>query len=214
MQQGISSNVCLCVFRCWSTHHVEIIIVNVVIAIISSLSQWTLKKNSLNFIFPTKYVIPKSLKFSHWPSKYQSTKRSVSEKSISTMKASQSHVFFSAVWSRFKNNYTNLRHFREVPRRQIKICSPTQRVSNFVLPSLTIMCAMVGHPTFNRNPYSGYINPYYWVDDHPLLYIYGNNGSLGLGTCVCFCPDIGGDLNKNLVSLLPQGIIITSRFNA
>ena len=34
-------------------------------------------------------------------------------------------------------------------------------------------------PTFNResgNPYNGYINPYYWVDDHPLLY--GNNGSL------------------------------------
>ena len=26
------------------------------------------------------------------------------------------------------------------------------------------------------NPYNGYINPYYWVDDHPLLY--GNNGSL------------------------------------
>ena len=34
-----------------------------------SLSQWALKK-SLNFIFPTKYVIPKSLKFSHWPSKF------------------------------------------------------------------------------------------------------------------------------------------------
>ena len=33
-----------------------------------------------------------------------------------------------------------------------------------------------GHPTFNRNPHNGYINPYYWVDDHPLLY--GNNGSL------------------------------------
>ena len=31
-------------------------------------------------------------------------------------------------------------------------------------------------PLFNRNPYNGYINPYYWVDDHPLLY--GNNGSL------------------------------------
>ena len=50
------------------------------------------------------------------------------------------------------------------------------------------MCAMVksryigdGHPTFNRNPYNGYINPYYWVDDHPLLY--GNNGSLDPGTC-------------------------------
>ena len=34
------------------------------------------------------------------------------------------------------------------------------------------MCAMVkrryiwdGHPTFNRNPYNGYINPYYWVDE-------------------------------------------------
>ncbi len=27
------------------------------------------EKISLNFIFPTKYVIPKSLKFSHWPSK-------------------------------------------------------------------------------------------------------------------------------------------------
>ncbi len=27
------------------------------------------RKKSLNFIFPTKYVIPKSLKFSHWPSK-------------------------------------------------------------------------------------------------------------------------------------------------
>ena len=49
------------------------------------------------------------------------------------------------------------------------------------------ICAMVksryigdGHTTFNRNPYNGYINPYYWVDDHPLLY--GNNGSLDPGT--------------------------------
>ena len=39
-----------------------------------------------------------------------------------------------------------------------------------------------GHPTFNRNPYNGYINPYYWVDDHPLLY--GNNGSLDPSTFV------------------------------
>ncbi len=38
-----------------------------------------------------------------------------------------------------------------------------------------------GHPTFNRKPlYDGYINHYYWVDDHPLLY--GNNGSLNLST--------------------------------
>ena len=48
------------------------------------------------------------------------------------------------------------------------------------------ICAMVksryigdGHPTFTKNPYNGYINPYYWVDDHPLLY--GNNGSLDPG---------------------------------
>ena len=37
-----------------------------------------------------------------------------------------------------------------------------------------------GHPALNRNPYNGYINPYYWVDDHPLLY--GNNGSLDPST--------------------------------
>ena len=51
-----------------------------------------------------------------------------------------------------------------------------------------LMCATVetpyigdGHLTFNRNPYNGYINPYYKVDDHPLLY--GNNGSLDPSTC-------------------------------
>jgi len=43
------------------------------------------------------------------------------------------------------------------------------------------ICARVCHPTFNdRNPYNGYINNYYWVDDHPLLY--GNAGSLDPGT--------------------------------
>ncbi len=39
-----------------------------------------------------------------------------------------------------------------------------------------------GHPTFNRNPYNGYINSYYWVDEHPLLY--GNNWSLDPGTYI------------------------------
>ena len=49
------------------------------------------------------------------------------------------------------------------------------------------ICAMVksryigdGHTTFNRNPYNWYINPYYWRDDHPL--VYGNNGSLDPST--------------------------------
>ena len=41
-------------------------------------------------------------------------------------------------------------------------------------------------PPLKRNPYNGYINPYYWVDDHPLLY--GNNGSLDPGTHVIFTP--------------------------
>ena len=35
-------------------------------------------------------------------------------------------------------------------------------------------------PPLIGNPYNGYINPYYWVDDHPLLY--GNNWSLDPGT--------------------------------
>ena len=39
-------------------------------------------------------------------------------------------------------------------------------------------------PPLIGNPYNGYINPYYWVDDHPLLY--GNNGSLDPSTFVVF----------------------------
>ena len=35
-------------------------------------------------------------------------------------------------------------------------------------------------PPLIGNPYYRYINPYYWVDDHPL--VYGNNGSLDPGT--------------------------------
>ncbi len=35
-------------------------------------------------------------------------------------------------------------------------------------------------PPLIGNPYNGHINPYYWVDDHPLLY--GNNGSLDPST--------------------------------
>ena len=49
--------------------------------------------------------------------------------------------------------------------------------SRLLVRMCNFICAMVksryigdGHPTFNRNPYNGYINPYYWVDDHPLLY--------------------------------------------
>ena len=55
------------------------------------------------------------------------------------------------------------------------------------------MCARVDQlpilgmviPSLIGNPYIGYINPSYWVDDHPLLW-YGNNGSLDPSTCVTY----------------------------
>ena len=40
-------------------------------------------------------------------------------------------------------------------------------------------------PPLIGNPYNGYINPYYWVDDHPLLY--GNNGSLDPSAYTVYC---------------------------
>ena len=59
----------------------------------------------------------------------------------------------------------------------------TTYIPLIVLAVWGVICAMVksryigdGHPTFNRNPYNWHIKPYYWVDDHPLLY--GNNGNL------------------------------------
>ena len=42
-----------------------------------------------------------------------------------------------------------------------------------------LVLGMVIQPLIG-NPYNGYINPYYWVDDHPRLY--GNNGSLDPST--------------------------------
>ena len=76
-------------------------------------------------------------------------------------------------------------------------------VSCFLMSSLSFICAMVksrysgdGHPTFNRNPYNGHINPYYWVDDHPLLY--GNNGSLDPGTYTVSIPYAGIVLDDDI----------------
>ena len=60
---------------------------------------------------------------------------------------------------------------------------PLPKCSIYVLWSKVAILGMVIHPTFNRNPYNGYINPYYWVDDHPLLW--GNNGSLDPSTYGC-----------------------------
>ena len=54
------------------------------------------------------------------------------------------------------------------------------RISTSYEPwSKVIILGMVIQPLIG-NPYNGYINPYYWVDDHPLLY--GNNGSLDPST--------------------------------
>ena len=44
------------------------------------------EKKSSNFIFPTKYVIPKSLKFSHWPSKKKSVSLHSAKRFLSTIK--------------------------------------------------------------------------------------------------------------------------------
>ena len=51
--------------------------------------------------------------------------------------------------------------------------------SPYVPGSKLLVLGMVIPPLIG-NPSNGYINPYYWVDDHPLLY--GNNGSLDPGT--------------------------------
>ena len=45
--------------------------------------------------------------------------------------------------------------------------------------SKLLILGMVIQPLIG-NPYNGYINPYYWVDDHPLLY--GTIGSLDPST--------------------------------
>ncbi len=61
--------------------------------------------------------------------------------------------------------------------------------------SKLLVLGMVIQPLIVINPYNRYINPYYWVDDHPLLH--GNNGSLDPGSYTyslgfanlpgCFC---------------------------
>ena len=65
-----------------------------------------------------------------------------------------------------------------------KICglrNPSIKASPLCEPgSKLLVLGMVIQPLIG-NPYNGYINPYYWVDDHPLLY--GNYGSLEPSTC-------------------------------
>ena len=65
---------------------------------------------------------------------------------------------------------------KQISNSEISASFVTFLAARLTPSSKTYICAMVksryigdGHPTFNRNPYNGYINPYYWVDDHPLL---------------------------------------------
>ena len=51
---------------------------------------------------------------------------------------------------------SKVQHGRKDQQYQLKICAMVK--SRYIGD---------GHPSFNRNPYNGYINPYYWVDDHP-----------------------------------------------
>ena len=45
-----------------------------------------------------------------------------------------------------------------------------QRIHTYVPGSKLLVLGMVIQPLIG-NPYNGYINPYYWVDDRPLLYL-------------------------------------------
>ena len=56
-----------------------------------------------------------------------------------------------------------------------------------------------GHPTFNRNPYNGYINLYYWVDDPPLLIS-------GLQLCLTYL--LIRQFSEALLLFLPLGMAI------
>ncbi len=89
-----------------------------------------------------------------------------------------------------RNGVFNGKHLKTVLDKALKKF-PWDSLNGISCPNwncwMFAICAMVksryigdGHLTFNRNPYNGYINPYYWVDDHPLLY--GNNGSFDPGT--------------------------------
>ena len=63
--------------------------------------------------------------------------------------------------------------FRWIPDHLLQTSSSNEPGSKLLVLGMVIQ-PLIG------NPYNGYINPYYWVDDHPLLY--GNNGSLDPST--------------------------------
>ena len=105
------------------------------------------------------------------------------------LKFSQNLGWFGVVWSpqwlltfapfRFLSSSAR-EHLIDDPKAQFEDQRSRQPSTNmiktiYVPGSKLLMLGMVIPPLI-RNPYTVYITPYYWVDDHPLLY--GNNGSL------------------------------------
>ena len=68
--------------------------------------------------------------------------------------------------------------------------------------SKLLVLGMGDLPPLIGNPYNGYINPYYWVDDHPLLY--GNIGSLDPSTYTL--PETNSQQTPLKIGLLPTPI--------
>ena len=79
-------------------------------------------------------------------------------------------------------------HFRSQKKKPIRE-APAMAAEMFVTCNLdgSINSLVLGdgdlQPLMTGILIHGYINPYYWVDDHPLLY--GNNGSLDPSTSAC-----------------------------
>ena len=95
--------------------------------------------------------------------------------------------WFATSW--YCKSFNQWLHQACLEQRWAGCCSTVQRVSGNDVPfksslvggfnpcepgSKVAILGMVIPPLIG-NPYNGHINPYYWVDDHPLLY--GNNGS-------------------------------------
>ena len=60
---------------------------------------WDPEKKSLNFIFPTKYVIPKSLKFSHWLSEMNFIREQFSSGQIIIFRGSLGRIWVFRFWN-------------------------------------------------------------------------------------------------------------------
>ena len=99
-------------------------------------------------------------------------------------------IFCYSRWSRkiqhlWRLTWTPKNHFKIIPPQKKKSCEIISTSQPSYVPwSKLLVLGMVIQPLIG-NPYNGYINPYYWVDDHPLLY--GNNGSLDPGTYKFAC---------------------------